>query len=769
MSQLKFSLKTNTVKAMFFDIFSNVSRYYYTYGKATPWETVTAVDAGGSTSIISSEENPPAISDTYSYELNVRRDMLYTKAASSSDACLVVRRIDWRAGFTYDMYDDYSSDLGYIALSGATSIDQANFYALTSEFNVYKCLFNNSGATCTEQPNGTSIEPVQYKDGYIWKFMYTIPLYLRNKFLTSNWMPCTTALTNQFYSNGSITSYSIENKGFKYPANTWKVKRIVVTSGGAGYNINDFNLEFSNPPTGATAVAEAIEIGPLGNVLRIEVTASGSGYTSQPIPAITSLTGSGFLYTIEYEHDNSAYTELQIVGDGYNEENPYSLKEVSIINRGRFSGSVPSGGLFTFPAANLVYGFRPEVAVTFKNHADYTAGTPVFEVDTITVTSSGFGYTSPLKFNSNVFSALTANSSGFLCDLNADSQKNEAELIPLINASGEIEAIQINKQGSGYTYATVTAVAYKKIDPEFAGSPIVEYSTNSADGEAYVVDYAKATIQLNFGIGDIETKQSNVELLAVNGAIPVIVVTNGGIGYNQNDTIVTIEGDGYGATAVATVDTNSSITGISVTNAGEGYTYADIIISGAGSAAAARCILSPKGGHGKDAVGELYSNTIMLVNRIGSETALGISLSNDYRQLTILKNPKAYGVDNFYKKSTGTACVLVTAGGSSSNVSAYNAYNQYDVLTLSSNVTKQYTIIDKYYDGGKYYLLLQSNDNYTLTAGNTLVKDSNSISISSVTPPDFNKYSGEMLYIDNRLKFASTDEQTIVTTTLISF
>lgn len=767
MAQLKFSLKTNIIKSMFFDMFSNVSRYYYTFGKALPWETVTGVDPEtNETIIVSDEETPPSIADTYSYELDVRKDILFTKAISSSDSSIVIRRINWVPGMVYDMYDDYSADRA--SYSGATSIDQANFYVLTSDFNVYKCLYNNNNGISSSQPSGTSSEAVVFPDQYVWKFMYTIPLYLRNKFLSASWMPCTTALTNQFYSNGSITSYSIENKGLKYPTNTWSVKRVVVVGGGAGYSIGDIVLTFTpvDGSSGVTATCEVVEVGELGNIVKIEVTNPGSGYTTQPLLTVSATQGSGLQFSVEYEHSALAYTKLQVTGDGYNTENPYSLKTVTVLNRGVFA-SIPTGDLFTFPAAGTQYGYMPTLNVTFRA---ITANPGFYEVDTITVLDEGYGYINPLVFGTNVFSGpLTAEDSGFTCDLNVATQKNEAELIPLINSLGEIEAIQITAPGSGYTYANISIIAKKTIlmipgDP--GSSNLVTVSSNPSDF-GYTEGFIEASISLNFGIGDIETKQSNVELLAVDGAIPVMVVTSGGVGY-ATDTIITVEGDGVGCVAVPNV-TNGSVKSVTVTNPGSGYTYANIIVSGVGAGAEIRAILPPKGGHGKDAVAELYASTLMLTNRIGSEQAHGINLTNDYRQISIVKNPKIYEQDTFYKKATGSACALLECDITSANTLAYNSFNQYDVLYLTSDSTKGYTLVEKYANADKYYLVVQLNNNLLLTSGQTLFKELYPISITTVTAPDFNKYSGEMLYIDNRIKFASTADQTILVTTLISF
>lgn len=767
MAQLKFSLKTNIIKSIFFDVYSNISQYYYTYGRCFPWETVNGVDENNEPIVVSDESNPPSISQTYSYELNARKDILYAKAINPSDTAIVVRRVNWVPGLTYDMYDDYSEDR--VSYSGATSIDQANFYVITSDFNVYKCLFNNGNKQSFFQPTGTSTDPVIYPDGYIWKFMYSIPLSLRNKFLSTSWMPCTTALTNQFYSDGSIQSFSIEKRGLKYSKNTWKVKRINVLNGGAGYQLGNITITFPNPAIGTNrATAQVVSILPAtGNIISIAITNQGSGYKTQPIPTITSTSGSGLIYTIDYEVDSLAYTELKITGDGYNADNPYSLKNITITNRGEFAGATaPSGSFFTFPPSDSAYGYMPEVTTTFR-----LKSANLWEVDTVTITNQGFGYTHPLIFGTNV-SASVLQAGGFSCDLNVSTQKNEAELIPLINDLGEIESIQIKTPGKGYTYAYVDVIGYylrEEINPITGQTEYIqlELSENESD-PGYLEGFRKASILLNFSLGDIETKQSNVELLAVDGAIPVIVVENGGIGYSSSTTI-TITGDGTGCTAVPII-TRGSITGVSVTNPGFGYTYATITVEGSGSGAELRAILPPSGGHGKDAVSELYANTIMMVNRLGYEKVKGFELNNDYRQISILKRPKKYDDANYYSGSTGTACIIVEIAASTSGLQSFSNYQQNDVLTVSNDASKQFILVNKYSQSNKYYLMLQPLTNSTVTSGTVLInQNSYPVSLTSVTNPDFDKYSGEMLYIDNRVAFASSAEQTIVTSTLISF
>jgi len=110
-----------------------------------------------------------------------------------------------------------------IAPSGAQKLEESNFYVLTEDYNVYKCLDNNNNASSTAKPLGTSTSPITTADGYVWKFMYTVPINLRNKFLSEDQMPVVSALSNQFYSNGAMDSIIINNKGTGYTTATLTV------------------------------------------------------------------------------------------------------------------------------------------------------------------------------------------------------------------------------------------------------------------------------------------------------------------------------------------------------------------------------------------------------------------------------------------------------------------------------------------------------------------------------------------------------------------
>ena len=69
------------------------------------------------------------------------------------------------------------------------------FYARNSHDQVFKCMYNNNGAISTTMPEITlggelPENPfIETDDGYYWKYMYTIPSGLKNKFFTDKYMP----------------------------------------------------------------------------------------------------------------------------------------------------------------------------------------------------------------------------------------------------------------------------------------------------------------------------------------------------------------------------------------------------------------------------------------------------------------------------------------------------------------------------------------------------------------------------------------------------
>ena len=66
--------------------------------------------------------------------------------------------------------------------------------------------------------------------------------------------------------------------------------------------------------------------------------------------------------------------------------------------------------------------------------------------------------------------------------------------------------------------------------------------------------------------------------------------------------------------------------------------------------------------------------------------------------------------------------------------------------------------------------LLQSLDNAVPAVGNVFLNAAgNTFSASGVTPPNADKYSGHMLFIDNKVAFTPTADQNVTLRTVIHF
>lgn len=143
-----------------------------------PANTAYYIVIGKSTAFANDSAPPtPDGSEHFSQRL-FHNEFISGKKVSRSDVSYVVPRYNWVTGTKYAQYDH--------------QIDQPftkNFYVLTDEYNVYKCLFNNANTASTARPTGVSLSPFTTSDGYTWKYMYTITTAEAEKFLTKSFMP----------------------------------------------------------------------------------------------------------------------------------------------------------------------------------------------------------------------------------------------------------------------------------------------------------------------------------------------------------------------------------------------------------------------------------------------------------------------------------------------------------------------------------------------------------------------------------------------------
>ncbi len=172
--------------------------------------------------------------------------------------------------------------------------------------------------------------------------------------------------------------------------------------------------------------------------------------------------------------------------------------------------------------------------------------------------------------------------------------------------------------------------------------------------------------------------------------------------YTLPDAAVTIDGDGSGATAVASVGANGVITAIAITNPGSGYTTATVNITGGGTGAAASAVVLASGavtGITVDNPGSGYTQPSVILSggggmgtlvQVGNQLvdrayATDFEAANPVRVLVVVPTPLPVGVlTDFLTWNQATT-------GGSPAPSAGNQFNAY-VLRPTGN-PGEYTVV----------------------------------------------------------------------------
>ena len=156
---------------------STSNSYYITVGLPNP----TTVGYGRT---VAWNTNPPSPIDSVAYNNHAGDVVLYGKKVTSANVRRLVRRIDWVAGSRYEMYRDDYSITNPAPITNASRLYDANYYVMNEDYRVYICIENGSsgsnpkGNVSQDQPKFTDLEPTRAGDsgdGYIWKYLFTIP------------------------------------------------------------------------------------------------------------------------------------------------------------------------------------------------------------------------------------------------------------------------------------------------------------------------------------------------------------------------------------------------------------------------------------------------------------------------------------------------------------------------------------------------------------------------------------------------------------------
>ena len=280
------------------------------------------------------------------------------------------------------------------------------------------------------------------------------------------------------------------------------------------------------------------------------------------------------------------------------------------------------------------------------------------------------------------------------------------------------------------------------------------------------------------GATDSSSPATDVEQLAIQTAaisgrqIIGFSLDSGGAGYTSNPT-VTITGDGTAASASAvqsggavvkiTVDDDSAGAANAI-KMGTGFNFASIVLSGGGSptkVATGKVIFGPKAGLGADPRDDLRSRAMMFnAKPVGDEDGEFV-VGNSFRQIGLLRNPTD-SAGAAFTGSDGNALRRLQMAAITT------VFTQRSLLTGGTSGAKAF--VDKtdsdeifyHQTEGTGFTQFQEAEAVTDAAGGagTTQAANTDGDTDAYVEPLVDKFSGDLLYVENRAAVVRAADQT---------
>ena len=245
--------------AFYSSVFNRTSDTYMFFGKVLPWSVDTL---------------PVVPTTDFLDEFETRNNIVHLTRIQPNNVSFVMKRNQWAYGTLYDKYDPAYSPT-FKSVTGATSLYSAKMFVITSDYNVYKCIDNNSGAVSTVMPTGTpSTGYITTSDNFVWKYMGSVSSLARQMFTSAQWIPIANVVggIEESFKDSIVPRVNFGGTGYS-PENT----KVSVLGDGVGADIRPiFKITGSQSFTDSLGVVTTYET---GTIIGLEVITQGSGYT----------------------------------------------------------------------------------------------------------------------------------------------------------------------------------------------------------------------------------------------------------------------------------------------------------------------------------------------------------------------------------------------------------------------------------------------------------------------------------------------------------
>ena len=294
---------------------------------------------------------------------------------------------------------------------------------------------------------------------------------------------------------------------------------------------------------------------------------------------------------------------------------------------------------------------------------------------------------------------------------------------------------------------------------------------------------------------------SAVSGAAINGSLDVVRVVAGS-GYTDGTYYSPVDGDGTnGVVQIRVASGAISAQGSAGTNMfapGSGYTFANVDLTnvytdsaltiagniGSGTGGSVQPIISPKGGHGFNAVSELGGHYVMMNTKLEQAEGDDVTVANDFREVGIVKDPYNYGtttvssastrrqsfaikmsaapsvpyeIDEKITQSTTGAVGRVVEWDSTNNILYYlqERWADYGIAANGTQIAFSGTnTITGANSGAATTPSSTASENVTLAGGTVLTFT------SGYANPELEPNSGHILYVENRRPISRASDQT---------
>ena len=261
-----------------------------------------------------------------------------------------------------------------------------------------------------------------------------------------------------------------------------------------------------------------------------------------------------------------------------------------------------------------------------------------------------------------------------------------------------------------------------------------------------------------------------------------VIVIDGGSGYTANSEVKIVQSS---TIAYGTV-TDGVISSIKITNAGKNHRSATVIpvhAHSSGTDFKGVAQISPINGHGSDAKKELNANAIFINNRVTAtpntaELAAGLqtldfSRTNDFRQVGLIQGPRGISTVEdspapFINDETANAKYSLTVNEIDTSV-ADNVVADTLIVGNQSGATGR--VVDVFTSGGNKVIRYNKTGVSDFRVSENILATglSGNHRISSVTNPEVDVFTGDILFINNSEPISRDEDQSETVNFIITF